>query len=256
MYHSIRTALATGDFEQQRNIKNDISFTILFLANTYTGANFKNPPSQENLLVMRACCNFIIDRFPQLSISELELAFSLAASGKFEGLNLETYFGKFTIVILGNILKAYDKARAKVIIENGKELGKQIKEQERKQMEQLNEQVKKDVIKKFNDLKALFLNEGIIPDSKDICAYWAKILINSGTIKFTEDERKQIWKESKQSTEKEIKTQLHGGTGGTATKQNLRAMLRAIADGQKSMDFNQKATANYSKLLIIKSIIQ
>jgi len=191
-----------------------------------------------------------------MSIGELEQAFSLAAAGKFDGVNLETYFGKFTITILGKILKAYDKTRNKVLIQHGKLLEQEIKEQERKQMEKLNEQVKKDVVKKFDDLKALFLNEGIIPDLKDIRSYWAKILIDTGIVTFTEDERKQIWLESKKLTEKEIKTQLHGGTGGTATKQNLRAMLRAIADGQKSMDFNQKATANYSKLLIIKSIIQ
>lgn len=254
--HSIRTGLAAADFEGERNIKNDISFTILFLANSYTGANLKNPPTQENLLVMRACCNFIIDRFPQLSIAELEQAFSLAAAGKFEGVNMETYFGKFTINILGNILKAYDKARNKVIIQNGKLLEQEIKKQERGKMEQLNEQVKKDVIKIFSDLKGLFLNEGIIPDLKDIRSYWAKILINAGVIKFTEDERKQIWAESKVLTEKQIKTQLHGGTGTVSNKQNLRAMLRAISDGAQSDDFNKTATANYSKLIIIKSIIQ
>ncbi len=70
-----------------------------------------------------------------MSIGELEQAFSLAAAGKFEGVNLETYFGKFTITILGKILKAYDKTRNKVIKENGKLLEQEIKEQERKKMQ-------------------------------------------------------------------------------------------------------------------------
>ncbi len=248
--------MAAADFEQQRNIKNDISFTILFLANTYTGANFKNPPTKQNMATMRACCNFITDRFPQLSIGELELAFSLAASGKFEGVNLETYFGKFTVTILGKILNAYGKTRNKVLIQNDKLLEDKTKEQEKEKMEEQNKQVTKDVIQKFNDIRALFLNNGSIPNLKDIRSYWAKILIMAGVITFTEDERKQIWIESKALTVKQIKTELHSGTGGTVQKQNLRVILRAIADGQKSMDFNQKATANYSKLLIIKSIIQ
>jgi hypothetical protein len=255
MSHTIRAALAKAPFEEQRNIKNDISFTILFLANTYTGANFKNPPTKQDLLIMRSCCNFIIDRFPQMSIGELEQAFSLAAAGKFEGVNLETYYGKFTITILGKILKAYDKARNKVIIQNGKLLEQEIKEQERKNMEALNEQVKKDVIKKYDDFKALFLDEGIIPDLKDIRSYWAKILIDTGIITFTEDERKQIWLESKDLTEKEIKKEVLN-VRGSVNKRRLKGILKKISDGEQSTDFTQKATANYSKLLIIKSIIQ
>ncbi len=190
-----------------------------------------------------------------MSIGELEQAFSLAASGKFEGVNLETYYGKFTITILGKILKAYNKTRNKVLIQNEQLIEAQTKEQERKDMQELNEQVKKDVIQKFNDLKALFLNEGIIPDLKDIRSYWAKILIDTGIIQFTEDERKQIWLESKDLTEKEIKKEILT-TRGAVNKTKLKTILKTISDGQQSTDFTQKATANYSKLLIIKSIIQ
>jgi len=190
-----------------------------------------------------------------MSIGELEQAFSLAAAGKFDGVNLETYFGKFTITILGKILKAYNKTRNRVLIQNGKLIEQEIKEQERKQMQELNLQVKKDVIQKFNDLKALFLNEGIIPDLTDIRSYWAKILIDTGIINFTEDERKQIWLESKDLTEKEIKKEVLN-VRGSVNKRRLKGILKTISDGEQSTDFTQKATANYSKLLIIKSIIQ
>ncbi len=122
-------------------------------------------------------------------------------------------------------------------------------------MQELNEQVKKDVCKKYDDFKALFLNEGIIPDLNDIRSYWAKILIDTGIINFTEDERKQIWLESKDLTEKEIKKEILN-VRGSVTKRRLKGILKTISNGEQSTDFTRSATANYSKLLIIKSIIQ
>ena len=256
MNSNIRQMLRCGDETKVRQTKNDISFTILFLANSYTGANYKNPPNQTDLASLRTCTNFVCDMYPHLSINELELAFNLAAAGKFEGVNLETYFGKFTVTILGKILKAFTQLRNKVIIKQGKLIEQEIKEQEKQLEKSLNEKTQKDIVSKFNDLRALFLNDGVIPQKENINAYWAKILINTGHIVFDVKEKNQIWFEAKELTTKEIKTSLHSDSINNNQKQNLRAILRAISGGEKHNDYETKCITNYSKLLILKSIIK
>lgn len=248
--------LRYGDAEAHRQVKNDISFTILFLANSYTGANFKNPPSQNDLATLRTCTNFIVDMYPQMSINELELAFNLAAAGKFEGVNLETYFGKFTVTILGKILKSFSQLRNKVFIQQGKLIEKEIKEQEKQLEKSLNEKTQNSIVQKFNDLRALFLNDGVIPHKDEINAYWAKILINRGIVTFTPAEKNTIWLEAKELTTKELKTSLHNNSLTTNQKQSLRAVLKTVLAGEKNDDYQNKCINNYSKLLILKSIIK
>ena len=256
MNSNIRQMLRCGVEEKIRQTKNDISFTILYLANSYTGANYKNPPNQSDLASLRTCTNFVCDMYPQISINELELAFKLAAAGKFDGVNLETYFGKFTVTILGKILKAYTQLRNKVIIQQGKLIEQEMKEQEKQLEKILNDKTQKDIVSKFTDLRALFLNHGEIPQKENINAYWAKILINTGHIEFTDKEKNQIWFEAKELTTKENKASLHSSTTTSNQKQSMRAILRAIAGGDKHGDFENKCIKNYSKLLILKSIIK
>ena len=95
--NNIRNTIKDGGEQAQAEVQKFLKLSILFLANTYTGANFLNPPTQEQLFTIEACSTFIIEMFPMLGMKEIELAFKMAAASKFQDLNLETYYGKFTV---------------------------------------------------------------------------------------------------------------------------------------------------------------
>ena len=114
--HNIRKIVKGCDLSAIKELRSLLSVKLLFLANTYTGAKFQSPkPTKEEAATILTCTEFVIDMYPQLSLDEIEQAFKMAYSGKVQTKDLETYYGKFTVQLLGKILSSYNKFRSQII---------------------------------------------------------------------------------------------------------------------------------------------
>ena len=191
--------------------------------------------------------------FPMLGHCELELIFQLAASGKFD-INLETYYGKFSVNFLGKLLTNYLKFRNKIIATYEKEKDKNKTKNQQDEVDKKNKKTEKQIIEKYRVLKQSYKQLGVLPEFDDVHSYWAKILIDNNIIKFTVAQKKYLWDEAKAMTEKIIKNEYSSTKMTDINKRSLRNLIKKIAEGKEDDGFNSKAVAVYSKLIIIKSI--
>jgi len=262
--NNIRSTLKSGDIQRIELIKKNTWGAVLFLANNYTGANFKKDKltkrlDKDDIELIDACQGLILNQFPMLSLEELKLSFEMASAGKFESLNMETYYGKFSVQFLGKILKAYLDYRKGVAAKYDQQLMIEEGRKEDELKEEKNEKARIQIIKAYNELKEQYLETFDIDDSK-IQAFWARILLECGVIEFTPEEKASIYEESKVLAKNQIVFELQeDGKLIPAQKSSLRAILKSVAECEHGQplptDFKAKATAIYSKLLIKKSII-
>ena len=251
--NNFRKILKSDDLALIGEIRNELTLTILYIANTYTGANFNNPPSKDDWISLRACSNLVLDMFPSLGMAELELAFKMAASGKFPELNLETYYGKFSVNFLGKILREYIRSRNRVLMKYDELQSKENKKMTQEQIDAENERTKQSVISKFEQLKKMYKNGEKVTFEK-VYSFWAKILIESGHINFTDSEKKWIWMEAQKIAKDELKKMIHSNENTQIQKIELRSLIRKVERGENTEDFHQMSILEYSKLLVIKSI--
>jgi len=203
--HSIRSAIKSGGEEGRAMVIRNLNLTILPIANTYTGAQFSTPPTPEQILTIQACSQFVVDMFPMIGLKELQVAFSMAAANKFPKLNLETYYGKFSVQFLGKILNAYLNKRKGVIAKYEHQLSLEASKNTDTDKERKNEATKKIVIFNYNSLLEAFKENGDIDVLEEkIMPYWGKILVKANVINFTHKEKLEIVAESKERARREI----------------------------------------------------
>jgi hypothetical protein len=239
-------------------ILKDLNLTILPIANTYTGANFTTPPTAEQILTIQACSQFIVDMFPMIGLRELRLAFSMAAANKFPKLNLETYYGKFSVQFLGKILNAYLEKRKSVLAEHDKQLSIEAAKPKEEVTKERNEIAKYAIIKEYNQLKEAFELEGDLGVlNEKIMPYWGKILVQANVIKFTHEEKLEIVAEAKTQAKRELSKEITFGSDQSPSKRRtLKSVLDDVLKMKKNASFDDKWQAVYSKLIVIKSILK
>ena len=232
--NNFRQIIKSNDLSAIGEIRNELTLTILYIANTYTGANFNNPPTKDDWISLRACSNLVLDMFPCFGMAELELAFKMAAAGKFPDLNLETYYGKFTVNFLGKILREYKKSRNKIIMKHDELKTKEEREMTPEQICKENERAKKSIISKFINLKERY-NAG-------------------GHIDFRDNIKKEIWNEAQQIAKEKLLNRIQSNKKTQLEKRTLKELFKKIEAGEQTDDFNQMSILEYSKLLVIKAI--
>jgi len=89
-----------------------LTIDLEYCAAVYCGAD-----ALKNSDVLDEAIYFCISRFAQLGVGEIREAFSLAAAGDLGDIDLSAYHGRFTIKILGEVLKSYLDFREKVVRE-------------------------------------------------------------------------------------------------------------------------------------------
>jgi len=85
-----------------------------YCAKTYCGAG---STSQD---VCTECADFAMTHYGHLGVDEIRQAFGLAAAGKLsaqndEPVNIRAYHGAFTVLMLGDLLNAYDNYRRRLL---------------------------------------------------------------------------------------------------------------------------------------------
>ena len=191
----------------------------------------------------------------QRLVKEDEEAFKLATAGKLKDINITTYYGKFTVQILGDILKAYLKLRNKALSKY--EYQVQI-EQSRKEdinKDSKNALIRTEIAQIYSEMKKQYIDKGNLNEAK-IRAFWAKILIEEKIIQFTKAEKRAIWNEARTKTQKNLKEELSYNMNLSGPEKiKIRNILKDLNTQQKNENFEAAVIAEYSRLLIIKSII-
>lgn len=99
--------LSISQWQDKKAIKTLIDTTIEFCAENYTSATNLN----EDLL--KECTLFVFTNFGFLGVEEIKEAFRSAAAG-LTNVDLNTYYGKFNINILGKVLNEYKEYRKSI----------------------------------------------------------------------------------------------------------------------------------------------
>jgi hypothetical protein len=117
----------------------------------------------------------------------------------------------------------------------------------------MNEDAIQHVIDEYKRLKDRYDHDFDIDESV-IGPTWAQILLNAGLIDFDENEKRAIWQDAKLKTKQEYIKML----SKPEHKRNIISIRNIVNDFKRDIygdDFKARQTVIYSKLLVIKSII-
>ena len=228
-----------------------MNIAIVIIANTYTVSNFGTKLNEIDKNIIKSCADFILEFHSGLNIKEIEQAFKIASSGKFD-INIETYFGKFNVSILGKVLKAYQQLRNKIIVQieetERKEQQRVEQQQDQEKIDKLNAETRSYVIDQYKQIK----ESGNIPDN--IPAYWGKILVEEGIIDFNQREKNMIYAEAKNNVQGILAKKLAAPSTKTVDKINIRRQIKMLYDYKSNVDLDAMFLNEYNKKIVIKSM--
>jgi hypothetical protein len=250
--NNFRSLLKANNLKKLATAKRQLKLAVLVIANTYTGANFKKPLNEESEFTLNECSKFIFEFYPMLSLPEITQAFKMAAAQKLD-VNIETYYGKFNVSILGQVLKKYMEYRNKIISAYETEKDKISAKIEQEEIDRKNEITRKEVIKKYNKIKEQYLTGGEEKILRKIKPFWCKILLDANIIKLTTEQKQECWQEAKKQAILEIKKEMSANIPATR-KVTLKRYLKKIESGSEVDELNNKAISHYSINIVLKSI--
>jgi len=254
--NNFRSIIKKGGKEE---LQKQMQLNILILANCYTSANFNNPLTKTEKLTLNACSNTVINQFPELGMKELDLAFQLASSGKLDNVPLKVFYGKFHVGIIGQVLKAYKKFRHKVIVNN--EAIQKIESEELKYINDAPKVLIKNTLARIDFINDYFLLKADIYNSTPENIYskikcnWITTLIDNQIVNFDANEKKRIWLQSKKNVVKKLNNNLFNNNSTKREKAESKEILRKIKHNKYSEKLEQKNIQEYSKQLILKTLL-
>ena len=249
--NSLRDVLKSNDEQKIKEQYRTLNIALVIIANTYTGANFGTKLNEVDKNIIKSCADFILEFHSGLNIKEVEQAFKIASSGKFD-INIETYFGKFNVSILGKVLKAYQQLRNKIIIQieeaEQKEQQRLKQEQDQEKISKLNAETRSYVIDQYKQIQ----ESGNIPEN--IPSYWGKILVEEGIIDFNQRQKNLIYAEAKNNVQGILAKKLAAPSTKTVDKINIRRQIKMLFSGKSNVDLDAMFLNEYSKLIVLKSL--
>lgn len=251
--NSIRKELQSGDSERIAICRAQIKQMIHTVVVLYTSANFDKQDKTTTDILMTESANFVLKNYPMFNPSEIKTAFEFASAKKTNA-DLSTYYGKFTIQMLGEVLNAYFRLRQNAIARIDKKVEIEHNRQRKEDADAKNKQTIQDVVDLYGALREQYQNTGEFDEQK-VKSFQGKILVDAGLITFTRDEKIQIYNEAKDTVTKQIKTGVQDMTLKSTERRTLKSMLSDIVNGDEKDDFKSRVNSEYSILLIKKSII-
>ncbi len=110
---AVSAGLALSMRRDDRNkVIASLSVDLEYCIRVYCGAT-----ADINEEVIEESVDFCLKRFAHLGVDEIREAFSMAAAGELGEIDLAAYHGRFTIKILGEVLRSYSSFREKVVNE-------------------------------------------------------------------------------------------------------------------------------------------
>lgn len=265
-----------GDLAQISTLDKAIAATLLKQIESHVGVNLRKAAlasasdAEKSKLeaqfdALESCTAFVKLQFPEIGVFEIEDAFSMLSAGKLTA-DVRTFGWVFEPMHLGRVLFAYRKFRRGVISEYEKKYFIANKEKSDEEKEALQVKANKYAILEYKALLRYFqeIND---PSNKEVSkwvkevvessvkSYWGKILASNGIIKLSNEEKYLAKGEAKEQTLNELKNERIDGRKKDVERLAASEMIKSI--GCKGLDggFVAKWQARYSKIVIIKSIL-
>lgn len=252
--NNIRQIIRSGDKKKIEQTGIEIMQMIHTCINLFTSVPLDKQNQTDVKILISMSKDFIIENFSMLNVKEILDSFKLASLGKTDA-SLQTYHGKFTIDMLSDVLNSYLKYRNRIICSFNDKLKAEKLQQEQQDKEEKNKQARNQVIQLFNDLKEQYHETGEFDESK-IKPFQAKILIETGMIDFPEDEKREIFEQAKIKVQKNLKQEVQKNIFNPVQLRSIRSMLNDFENGMKNISLKSQIVSEYSKMLIIKSILK
>lgn len=201
---------------------NTARLTIALLAELQGCAKEYTGCPKTDQMTFDECVEFLVNHFGFLNIAEIRIAFRLAATGQFDGVGLEAYFGTFTVGMLGKVMTAYREYRDESV--------KQARRVESESAALDSGEARK----RQHDMEAwevrrmevlLMLHE---PTVEHCTAYDYEFLTRRGEIVLTEEEKKAMFQRRYQLVVREMYRDMED-----ATPYRKREMLNEIEQGKQ-----------------------
>jgi hypothetical protein len=247
----IRVLASSSDAFQSQQLQAGLKDVLKAVALIYTSATFDKYSQQDEDSILQVMANFVISNYGSLGLDEIRTAFEMAAAKKTKA-DLRAWNGKFTIDLLGGVLDAYLNHTNRLIQEFDRHKAALPPKNYEREIKQKNEETKKQVIAAYLELKKEYADSLEIDKSK-IFYHWGEILVKAGYITFTKEEKIEIYKEARVLTAQALKREMIT-TNNSTKKRELKQIIDARGP-DASMKFTDKVKAEYSKLVVIKSII-
>ncbi len=160
---------------------------VKFCATTYCAA----PNTERDVLEESA--RFIADKFGHLNINEIREAFRLAAAGLIDA-SLTTYYGMFSVNILGQILSAYDDHRSQTY----REVRARINAEQQQREDERRAEILKDKFGTIDEqFQALTERNEKYPTWQSLPGWFCEKVVREDVAGFCHDEKGKTWIEAK-----------------------------------------------------------
>lgn len=232
------------------------------LIDVHTGVKFTSEEQRSSFEM--AWTSHIINNYPMIGLNEVALAFDMAASGRLD-IDLETYYGKFTVLQLGKLMRKYLDYRKKVLAAYSDKTLALTSRPTEEVIADRNEQTRLQVIAGYQELINTFKETHEI-DKEKIKPFWAKILVDNGLIELSKEDKVSILGDAYELTQTELMSGvISGKVVNHLNTKELRDILTEYkkhkeclkngVESQTPVRFKDLAIEKYKTMLVYKSII-
>ena len=216
----------------------ELTVIVEFCAKTYCGG------VKTERIVYEEAVRFAMARFGHLNPEEIKQAFSLGASGSLD-VNMATYYGIFTVSMLGEILLAYDNYRSRIVMEILR-VEREQQEANKKSTWDENEWGRQR-LRKFQNLES--------PTYSDFSETDYNYFLKTGDLVHTQEEKRKAWDDARLFAIQEFEADAHTELT-TRKNQQLSILLKNAAqagsDGAENEKFTIRRTAIAKSLLVMR----
>ena len=240
-----------GGEQQEALVVAALGAELEHCAKIYCGA--RNTSSE----VFEEATDFVLSRFGHLGVLEVREAFRLAASGALPGLDTDSiraYYGEFTIISLGSILRAYNQYRSDLVKEIRRLEVVALSEEDESSRIAWNtstwesERISKLLAMDFPRGDGLEDSDLALPECafvEYVTAYDYDFLFRRGELAPTSDEKRAAWDDAAVVVRRDFANLSY-------TSQTFRRALLEIERGGKSELFDARRIATAKRLLVVR----
>jgi heme exporter protein D len=226
-------------------VKDYLIPTLIAVAVQYCGVSKTSTPMQT----FKECSNFIQKNFGGIGINEIPEAFSMAAAGSID-VDITAYYGIFTVVTLGKVLKNYLPFRGKIVQELQRQKEILLEESRQNEREAKNEEARAEICREI-EVAIAAAKEGIPhwEHWQDIPHHYAEIAVKNGIINLDQESKEQILATAQKYAFEALQRESVDTNIKSFERKQLMTQIEAIKEGDKS-SLRTSTIRIYSKLLL------
>ena len=237
-----------ADSVAQRNLRADfrlnpepalaaLGLELEYCAKAYCGA------AKTDDLVYDELVEFVVTQYGHLAVGEIREAFRLAAAGKLGEVNLASYYGLFTVAMLGEVLNAYGRYRQQIVAELMKV----------EKAMALPKRTWDSAAWAEQRLTALLGTEGLTVDH--VTAFDYEYFHSTGQLTYTDEEKRAAWNDARGAALADLQRAAELEKNFFKQKE-MRDLVARVVEGVGATEDNfvQRRTVLAKRLLVVRWI--